>query len=61
MPTYEYECDCGNAWEEDQRISDPPTELCPKCGQKHARRVIGKPTFILKGEGWASDGYSGKS
>jgi putative FmdB family regulatory protein len=61
MPTYEYACDCGHSWEEDQRIVDPPTEKCPKCGQDHAKRVIGKPTFMLKGGGWADEGYSNKT
>jgi len=61
MPTYSYECACGHEWEEDQRIIDPPVEKCPKCGEATAKRTIGAPSFILKGGGWSSDGYSGGS
>jgi putative FmdB family regulatory protein len=58
IPTYEYVCkQCGYQWEELQAISEKPIEQCPKCGHKSAVRQIGKPIFILKGGGWASDGY----
>jgi putative FmdB family regulatory protein len=60
MPTYEYGCAaCGNEWEEIQRISEPPLEVCPKCAKSAAHRLISAGTgFILKGGGWYSDLYS---
>jgi putative FmdB family regulatory protein len=60
MPTYEYGCtECGSEWEEVQRITAPPIEVCPKCGKSSAHRLISAGTgFILKGGGWYSDLYS---
>lgn len=60
MPTYEYGCAaCGSEWEEIQRITEPPTEVCPKCGKSAAHRLISAGGgFILKGGGWYSDLYS---
>jgi putative FmdB family regulatory protein len=60
MPTYEYGCSaCGSEWEEVQRITAPPIEVCPKCGKPAAHRLISAGTgFILKGGGWYSDLYS---
>jgi putative FmdB family regulatory protein len=60
MPTYEYGCaECGSEWEEVQRITAPPIEICPKCGKPSAHRLISAGGgFILKGGGWYSDLYS---
>ncbi|MGD0676848.1 MAG: FmdB family zinc ribbon protein [Polyangiaceae bacterium] len=60
MPTYEYACDaCGHEWEEMQRITAPPIEVCPKCSAPSAHRLIsGGTNFILKGGGWYSDLYA---
>ena len=60
MPTYEYACTaCGSEWEESQRITAPPLEVCPKCGKASAHRLISAGGgFILKGGGWYSDLYS---
>ena len=60
MPTYEYACAaCGHEWEEMQRITAAPTEVCPKCVKSSAHRLIsGGTNFILKGGGWYSDLYS---
>jgi putative FmdB family regulatory protein len=61
MPTYEYLCaQCGNQWEEMQKISEPALEVCPKCGQHTAKRQISAGNFILKGGGWYADSYSSK-
>ncbi len=60
MPTYEYECNNGHLFEVEQRISDDPLERCQQCRAK-ARRLISATSFILKGGGWYSDGYSGGS
>jgi putative FmdB family regulatory protein len=60
MPTYEYACTaCGSQWEEVQRITAAPLEVCPTCGKSSAHRLISAGTgFILKGGGWYSDLYS---
>ncbi len=60
MPTYEYACSaCGHEWDQVQRITEAPVELCPKCEKAGAHRLISRGTnFILKGGGWYSDLYS---
>jgi len=60
MPTYEYGCTaCGHEWEETQRITEAPKEICPKCAEGKAHRLIsGGTNFILKGGGWYSDLYA---
>jgi putative FmdB family regulatory protein len=59
MPTYEYACtECHHEWEEIQRISEPPVELCPACKKVSAQRLISAGNFILKGGGWYADLYS---
>lgn len=59
MPTYEYVCsDCANQWEEIQKISEDPIQVCPKCGKSTAKRQISGGNFILKGGGWYADLYS---
>lgn len=60
MPTYEYKCNsCGYAFEQEQRMSDPPIKKCPKCGKLQVKRLVGTGNFILKGGGWYADGYGG--
>lgn len=57
--TYEYVCkSCGHEWEAEHGMSEPSVKDCPKCGKGEAQRVISRPSFILKGPGWADDGYS---
>ncbi len=59
MPTYEYVCeDCQNEWEEDQKITDVPQTVCPKCDKETAKRLISLGGgFQLLGGGWANEGY----
>jgi len=60
MPTYEYACKaCGHQFEEIQKMSDPPVDVCPKCGEKAAQRLISQGNFILKGGGWYTTGGYG--
>ena len=59
MPTYEYECNNGHHFEVVQRITAEPIRECEVCGGE-TRRLISATSFILKGGGWYSDGYSGK-
>src|SRR5690242_4517664 len=62
MPTYEYTCDaCGHNYELVQRITEEAIKKCPRCGKPKAHRLVGSGNFILKGGGWESDLYSGKS
>lgn len=58
--TYEYVCAyCGHEFETEQAIRDKPLTECPECGQdKLTRCCTGGTGFILKGDGWESDGYT---
>jgi putative FmdB family regulatory protein len=58
--TYDYECtSCKHAWETEQRITEKPLRVCPRCEKETAKRLIsGKGAFVLHGEGWfRSGGY----
>jgi putative FmdB family regulatory protein len=57
--TYEYICTaCGHEWEAEQPITAKPFKRCPRCKRLKARRLISGGTgHVLKGEGWAKDGY----
>lgn len=67
MPTYEYECEtCKRTIEVEQRISDPPLTNCRQlvhefkvryCDGPLHRLIAGQTGFVLKGSGWAKDGY----
>jgi putative FmdB family regulatory protein len=39
MPKYDYECDCGHAFEATNTIAERKTATCPKCG-KDAKKTI---------------------
>ena len=59
MPLFLYQCDdCENTFE--TLIRDNHNDLieCPKCHGLHTKKQIGRMSFILKGDGWASTGYS---
>lgn len=60
-PTYEYRCTaCGHEWQVEQRITEPPRRVCPRCRRKTAQRQIAAGTaFALKGPRWGRDGYHG--
>lgn len=59
--TYEYKCvNCEHEWEFEQKISEDAITKCPECGEETAKRLISCGNgFILKGGGWAKDGYKG--
>ncbi len=61
MPTYEYACAaCGHRLEVKQRISDDPLTDCPECHAASLRKQLNNSgAFVLKGDGWYKDGYSG--
>lgn len=59
MPTYEYLCEkCGHEFEREQRITDSPIKICPKCRGRKVKRLISQTSFVLKGSGWYADLYS---
>ncbi len=51
MPFYNYKCKCGHITNE---LNDwgVKTHPCEKCG-KEAKRLIGTPNLVFKGEKWA--------
>jgi putative FmdB family regulatory protein len=58
VPVYEYGCQkCGETFEYQQRIADPPKTLCEACGGA-LERLISATSFHLKGSGWYKDLYS---
>jgi putative FmdB family regulatory protein len=57
MPLYEYQCDaCGHRFEKIQKFSDPPAEVCPKCGGA-VRKLLSSPAIQFKGSGWYITDY----
>lgn len=62
MPFYEYRCDaCGHEFEAMQKMSEPPLEKCPVCGEPKLVKLISATGFRLKGGGWyETDFKSGK-
>lgn len=57
MPTYEYQCAEGHAFEQVQKMSDPPIGTCPVCGAAAERRVSGGSGLIFKGSGFYITDY----
>jgi len=62
MPMYDYHCKvCGHNFEVHQSITEKPMAECPKCLVCTDNRLISAPAIILKGDGWAADGYTKKA
>ena len=57
MPTYEYRCPNGHAFELVQRISDDPVGECPECGAEAERVISGGAGFLFKGDGFYITDY----
>ena len=55
MPAYNYLCPQNHEFEHHTRDGEP---ACPVCGDMTAVRIPAPTNFILKGSGWAKDGYS---
>jgi putative FmdB family regulatory protein len=52
MPTYEYLCkSCNHRFEQWQKMTDDPLEICPECGG-HVRRVLYPAGIVFKGSGF---------
>ena len=62
MPTYDYECpDCGHEFEAFQTMAAKPIKVCPKCGKRKVRRLIGSGMApIFKGSGFYQTDYKAK-
>ena len=63
MPTYEYECEnCGHAFEQFQSMTAKPTRVCPECGKRKVKRLIGAGAgLIFKGSGFYITDYRSDS
>ena len=62
MPLYEYECEaCGSRFERIQKYSDPPADVCAKCGKGPVRKLLSSPAIQFKGSGFYINDYAKKS
>jgi putative FmdB family regulatory protein len=65
MPIYEYLCPhCKRIQEIMHSIKESPLIFCDVCEagkSTYSVRLVGSSSFILKGSGWAKDGYSKSS
>lgn len=60
MPLYEYQCDaCSHRFEVIRKYSDPPVEMCTKCGGT-VKKLLSSPAFQFKGTGWYVTDYGRK-
>ena len=60
---YEWKCeDCEHVTEVICKISerDEPVD-CEDCSSENTKKVISACAFVLKGAGWAKDGYKGSN
>ena len=58
MPLYEYLCmKCGERTEVLQRMSDPPSTHCLKCGGE-MKKLISSPAIQFKGSGFYKTDYA---
>lgn len=61
MPLYEYQCaSCQKVHEVMQKFSDAPMATCPDCNGS-VSKLISMSSFALKGSGWYTTDYKGKS
>jgi putative FmdB family regulatory protein len=62
MPLYEYECEaCGQRFEKIVKFSDPPIEVCAKCGKGPVKKLFSSPAIQFKGSGFYITDYAKKS
>jgi putative FmdB family regulatory protein len=61
MPLYEYRCEaCGHHFEQIQKFSDPPVDVCPSCGDRKVQKLLSSPAIQFKGSGWYITDYARK-
>jgi len=62
MPLYEYECEaCHERFEKIQKFSDPPADVCARCGKGPVKKLFSSPAIQFKGSGWYITDYAKKS
>jgi len=63
MPTYEYKCEaCDHRFEKFQPITSVPIKVCPSCGKRKIKRLIGTGAgLIFKGSGFYITDYRDKA
>jgi putative FmdB family regulatory protein len=57
MPTYEYQCPDGHAFDKFQKMTDKPRAKCPVCGKTATRRISGGAGLVFKGSGFYITDY----
>ena len=57
MPTYEYQCPEGHAFELLQKMSDKSRANCPVCGKPATRKISGGAGLVFKGTGFYITDY----
>ena len=61
MPTYRYKCNhCGREFEDRHSILDDDPRECPNCGWEASKVISLGGGFILKGNGFYANDYSGR-
>ena len=61
MPTYEYRCQNGHAFERFQRMTEPPVDKCPECGAPAERVMSAGAGLLFKGSGFYITDYRSDS
>lgn len=61
MPTYEYRCANGHAFELFQRMSEDPVDTCPQCGAPAERLLSAGAGLLFKGSGFYITDYRSDS
>jgi putative FmdB family regulatory protein len=63
MPTYEYECEaCGHSFERFQSMTAKPVKVCPACGRRKVKRLLGTGAgIIFRGSGFYATDYRNKT
>lgn len=58
MPVYEYRCsECSFEVTLLQKMSDDAPTCCNCSSNKEMKKLMSSTSFLLKGSGWAKDGY----
>jgi putative FmdB family regulatory protein len=57
MPTYEYDCPEGHAFEKFQKITEKPRAKCPVCGKSATRKISGGAGLVFRGSGFYITDY----
>lgn len=57
MPTYEYDCPEGHAFEKFQKITDRSRAKCPVCGKPATRKISGGAGLVFRGSGFYITDY----